>query len=259
MTKADRVLKSTTLRREFLVTGDETDGRLVEMRVTYHARSPFPPPHLHPSQTETFVVEEGEMMVRLDGHESTLRCGNTLVVPPGSVHQMRNATGAPTIVNWKVEPALRTTEFFVASHAIEAGSLLDRALLLSSYRDVSPCDSTPAGDRRGSGRPRIRRPGVGAVAARTRSAGSLKGEIANPDGGDCGLHRLVHHLDQLVTEGVSFELIPKPTPETLHLEFRVITSPVEAAVHPPLHTSAQWRKHRRRSQSRSGDCHLRLG
>ncbi|CAN5825503.1 hypothetical protein BH23ACT5_BH23ACT5_01290 [soil metagenome] len=136
MTSEHRVLEGTTLTREFLVTSDETEGPLVEMRVTYRARSPFPPPHLHPFQTETFVVEEGEMLVRLNGHESTLQGGSTLVVSPGSVHQMRNATDTPTIVNWKVEPALCTAEFFITSHALEGASLLDRALLVSSYRDV---------------------------------------------------------------------------------------------------------------------------
>lgn len=135
MSRQGRLQEEEHGSREFLLTGEETDGRLLEMRVTYEPGSPFPPPHFHPDQAETFHVESGELVVRLDGRDSRMEEGDTLVVPPGSVHQMRNASGTKTTVNWRVEPALRTAEFFVTANAIRTHGILEQALLAAEYRD----------------------------------------------------------------------------------------------------------------------------
>ncbi len=147
-------------RREFLQTGEETNGRLVEMRVTYPPRTSFPFAHLHPYQTETFSVEAGELVVRIDGEESLNRSGDTFVVPPGAVHQMRNASDDESTVNWRVEPALRTAEFFAVSHLVESAGLLEHALLVSTYRDEFRLAGSP-----------LMRAGVVLVATLARLAG----------------------------------------------------------------------------------------
>jgi len=51
------------------------------------------PPNSHPRSVETFWFLEGEGVATSDGVDTPVRAGQLLVLPPGSVHQIRN-TGA---------------------------------------------------------------------------------------------------------------------------------------------------------------------
>ena len=51
------------------------------------------------------------MWVCVDGVETTLRAGDSIDIPAGSVHQMRNAGAVEAVVTWQTRPALRTGEF----------------------------------------------------------------------------------------------------------------------------------------------------
>jgi quercetin dioxygenase-like cupin family protein len=78
-----------------------------------------PPAHLHPSQEEHFEVLEGELMVALgDEPPRHLHAGDTLEIPPGTVHRMWNALPGEARAAWEVMPALRTEELF---RTIDAG------------------------------------------------------------------------------------------------------------------------------------------
>jgi mannose-6-phosphate isomerase-like protein (cupin superfamily) len=48
------------------------------------------PPNSHPRSTELFVVLRGEGEADCDGNKSALRPGDTLVLPPGSLHYIAN-------------------------------------------------------------------------------------------------------------------------------------------------------------------------
>jgi len=48
------------------------------------------PPNTHPTSTETFWFLQGEGVAVSDGIELTIRAGQLLVLPPGSVHHIRN-------------------------------------------------------------------------------------------------------------------------------------------------------------------------
>ncbi|MDY7100838.1 MAG: cupin domain-containing protein [Actinomycetota bacterium] len=48
------------------------------------------PPNSHPRSTETFWFLAGEGIATSDGAEVPVRAGQLLVLPPGSVHQIRN-------------------------------------------------------------------------------------------------------------------------------------------------------------------------
>jgi mannose-6-phosphate isomerase-like protein (cupin superfamily) len=48
------------------------------------------PPNSHPRSTETFWFLEGEGVAISDGAEVPVRAGQLLVLPAGSVHQIRN-------------------------------------------------------------------------------------------------------------------------------------------------------------------------
>jgi mannose-6-phosphate isomerase-like protein (cupin superfamily) len=44
----------------------------------------------HPGRDETWVIVEGEALVQLGGHEHHLKAGQSLTVPRGTQHRLRN-------------------------------------------------------------------------------------------------------------------------------------------------------------------------
>jgi mannose-6-phosphate isomerase-like protein (cupin superfamily) len=131
------VLDDGNLRLEFTITGEDSQGQLHEMRATYRPGSPLPPAHLHPQQSEHFSVLEGEMWCLVDGVESTVRAGESIDIPAGSVHQMRNPGAVSAVVTWQTRPALRTAEFHERiAEARRAGDLSAVLAVVDEFADV---------------------------------------------------------------------------------------------------------------------------
>ena len=131
------VLDDGNLRLEFTTTGEESQGLVHEMRATYRPDSALPIAHLHPNQSEHFTVLQGEMWCRVDGVERTLRAGDTIDVPAGSVHQMRNPGAVNAIVTWQTRPALRTAEFHrELAAARQLGDISAVLAVVAEYSDV---------------------------------------------------------------------------------------------------------------------------
>ena len=131
------VLDDGNLRLEFTTTAEDSQGHLHEMRATYRPDSALPIAHLHPNQSEHFTVLQGEMWCRVDGVETTLRAGDTIDVPAGSVHQMRNPGAVNAVVTWQTRPALRTGEFHrQIAQARRTGDITAVLEVVSEYADV---------------------------------------------------------------------------------------------------------------------------
>jgi mannose-6-phosphate isomerase-like protein (cupin superfamily) len=109
-----RLLDDGALRLQYTTTAAESGGRLHEMRATYAADSPWAPAHLHPRQDEHFRVVEGRLRFRVEGRERTLLAGESLDIPSGMVHQVRNEGDERAVAIWQTRPALRTAEFLEA-------------------------------------------------------------------------------------------------------------------------------------------------
>lgn len=137
MSSTGEVYETATGRLEVLVTGAESDGALHEMRATYPPESPFPPAHLHPEQDERFEVIEGTLTFVVDGEERVVAAGESIDVPRGSAHQVRNAGEVPATAIWQTRPALRTAEFHheVQRHMV-AEDWAQLTATLRGYRDV---------------------------------------------------------------------------------------------------------------------------
>jgi quercetin dioxygenase-like cupin family protein len=101
---------------QFIKTGRDTNGELLEMITTYNAQSKEPVPHYHPYQEEDFTVLEGELTVKINGQLRLLKQGDQLHIAKNEVHGMWNASQHKTVVNWKVQPALHT------EHLLETGT-----------------------------------------------------------------------------------------------------------------------------------------
>jgi mannose-6-phosphate isomerase-like protein (cupin superfamily) len=89
----------------------ETGGESVESEFVLPSGCVAPPPHVHPSQVETYEVLEGRLDVVIDGVWRTLEPGDTAAVPVGALHTFRNRHGVTARVrNWH-RPALQFEDF----------------------------------------------------------------------------------------------------------------------------------------------------
>lgn len=131
------VLDDGNVRLEFTITSEDSQGQLHEMLATYRPDSALPVAHLHPRQSERFTVLQGEMWCLVDGVETTLRAGDTLDIPAGSVHQMRNPGAESAVVTWQTRPALRTADFHVRIAAARRTGDVSKVLaVVSEFADV---------------------------------------------------------------------------------------------------------------------------
>lgn len=131
------VLDDGNLRLEFTTTGEDSQGELHEMLAVYRPDSELPPAHLHPHQSERFTVVQGELWCLVDGVETTVRAGDSIDVPAGAVHQVRNPGAVRAVVTWQTRPALRTAEFHLRiAAAREAGDIAAVLEVVSEFADV---------------------------------------------------------------------------------------------------------------------------
>jgi uncharacterized protein YndB with AHSA1/START domain/mannose-6-phosphate isomerase-like protein (cupin superfamily) len=113
MTSAHQPLEMDQLgiKVEFLRTGEETGGELLEMEVIGRPRGFLSQRHVHRSQVERLQVVSGAMKVAMDGREQFLNEGHSIEVPAGTPHtQVPLGTGQGR-VRIQVRPAGRTREF----------------------------------------------------------------------------------------------------------------------------------------------------
>jgi quercetin dioxygenase-like cupin family protein len=113
----------------------------LEVEATWGPGGKPPPPHLHPSQEEEFVVQSGRMTVSIDGEERQLEAGDTLVIPRGTPHKMWNQGSETATALWRTRPALRTAEWFATVDRLTAGGsrkppLPAMAKAVTQYSDV---------------------------------------------------------------------------------------------------------------------------
>lgn len=112
--------------------------------------------HVHPRQTESFEVVEGELLVIRGREGRRLAPGETWQVPPGVAHRWENPTDEPTVFRAYFDPARRTRELFLSLHGIPASAFhgggtpgLMYALLLGrEYPDHIHLPGIPAGLQR---------------------------------------------------------------------------------------------------------------
>lgn len=66
--------------------------------------------HVHPDQDETYEVKEGEIQVYLDGKWRTLKAGERITIPQGTIHGFRNIGKQKVIAFNSHNPGLRFGE-----------------------------------------------------------------------------------------------------------------------------------------------------
>ena len=135
---------------KFIITkaSAETGGEFIEIEGTMRAHSGGPPIHVHPRQEETYLVTSGTADVFLDGRWHELHAGESLTVPPGAPHTIKNEHDEDvTAMNWH-RPAARFEEFSRTFHRLatsgrikslppkDPSSLIYAAMLFTEYEDT---------------------------------------------------------------------------------------------------------------------------
>ncbi len=111
------------------------DGRSVlEWELLLAPGGRVPSSHAHPEQEECFTVLEGRMRFRVGGRRITAGPGDTVVVPPGTVHHFANAGPRPARVAVQTWPALSMQEL------LETAAAMAQAQHAAARRLPSPVD-----------------------------------------------------------------------------------------------------------------------
>ncbi|RDD72471.1 cupin domain-containing protein [Paracoccus versutus] len=76
----------------------------------------FVPVHIHPTQDEFILVQEGELHVKLDGVWSVARAGDLVRMPRGVPHGYFNKSDKPARALFWVSPAGNLRALFEALH-----------------------------------------------------------------------------------------------------------------------------------------------
>lgn len=104
----------------FRKTSAETNGGLLKFEciVVPGGRVALPKEHIHPQQTEIFIIHEGSIRTVLNSVERTWEAGATVLIPKGTPHISFNASqDQPLRFTTKLEPAGAWKRIFASMFA----------------------------------------------------------------------------------------------------------------------------------------------
>lgn len=93
----------------------------------------FVPVHIHPTQDEFILVQEGELHVKLDGKWSVARAGDLVRMPRGIPHGYFNKSDKPARALFWVSPAGRLKQLF---EKLDKLTDVDEVVRLSTEHEV---------------------------------------------------------------------------------------------------------------------------
>jgi mannose-6-phosphate isomerase-like protein (cupin superfamily) len=102
----------------FRKTSADTDGELLAFELFLAPDGHVPGAHVHPEQEERFEVVKGTMKFRRGLKTVIARPGDTVVVPPRTIHRFENGGNEPAHVLVEVRPALRMEQLFETATAL---------------------------------------------------------------------------------------------------------------------------------------------
>jgi quercetin dioxygenase-like cupin family protein len=102
----------------FRRTAVDTGGELLAFELFLSPNGHVPGAHVHPEQEERFEVVKGTIKFRRGLKTVVARAGDTVVVPPGTIHRFENAGNEPAHVLVEVRSALRMEQLFETATAL---------------------------------------------------------------------------------------------------------------------------------------------
>jgi quercetin dioxygenase-like cupin family protein len=120
---ADRHLIDNPVTGEHIViyrsTG-ETGGELLAWELRLDPGGRVPSSHAHPEQEERFTVVSGRLRLRIGRGTIIAGPGDTVAVPPRTVHSFANIGRIPVLVMVETRPALRMEQLLETAAAMAA-------------------------------------------------------------------------------------------------------------------------------------------
>lgn len=111
---------ATGMRWEVTHTTADTAGEFFEAINVLTPEFAGPPLHAHPHAEESYTVTEGDLDVCIAGTWHKVRSGETVTVPAGTAHTLRNASAAEIRLVNRHAPALDFERFFRRLHAMSS-------------------------------------------------------------------------------------------------------------------------------------------
>ena len=94
------------------------DGSALEWELELAPGGRVPSSHAHPEQEECFTVREGRLRMRVGWRRVTAGPGDTVRVPPGTVHHFANPGSVPARVAVVTRPALNMQDLLQTAAAL---------------------------------------------------------------------------------------------------------------------------------------------
>ena len=103
-----------TIRR----TSADTGGAVLEWELLLAPGGRVPSSHAHPEQEEVFTVLAGQLRFRVGVRRVIAHSGDTVRIPPGTVHHFANPGSRPARVAVRTSPALSMQELLETAAAL---------------------------------------------------------------------------------------------------------------------------------------------
>ena len=121
-------------RFTFLKTASETNGELLQFELVLRPGGRIPIVHLHAAQEERFEIVSGTVRARLGSGWRDLAAGESIVIPTGTPHVLRNESQEEARIVGELRPAMRTEDVFEAMCALAQEGKVGKSGLPSPLR-----------------------------------------------------------------------------------------------------------------------------
>ena len=118
----------------FVKAAADTNGEYVVVDVIVEPDGCVAAAHVHPYQTETFEVLEGEVTFKVDGKKVVAKAGGTLVVEPGSAHKFWNSGSTDARFRCVVRPALQFEQLIETMFSLAQNGKTNKKGMANPFR-----------------------------------------------------------------------------------------------------------------------------
>lgn len=118
----------------FIETAAETGGAYTLIEVVLAPGGGVPMAHVHPNQSETFEVVDGQLAMKAGRDRLLARPGDVVTVAPGQVHKFWNDRAYPVTFRCTVAPALGFERFMETMFALAADGKTNRKGMPNPFR-----------------------------------------------------------------------------------------------------------------------------
>ena len=117
-TPGGHVIENPLSGERITIGAPRPDGSVLDWELVLAPGGRVPSSHAHPRQEECFTVLAGQMRFRVGRRRVLAGPGDTVRVPPGTVHHFANAGGQPARVAVRTSPALSMRELLETAAAM---------------------------------------------------------------------------------------------------------------------------------------------